>query len=71
MGRLSQVSKRMIKTALNVSSHHSHTGQRVLRKTVMEKGSGSGWKNNKRLFGKSVVAGHAYLRAALGPLFSI
>ena len=27
VGRLSQVSKQMIKTALNVSGHHSHTGQ--------------------------------------------
>lgn len=44
MGRLSQVSKLMIKMALNVGSHHSHTGQRVLRKIVMEKGSGSGSK---------------------------
>ena len=50
VGRLSQVSKRMIKTALNVSGHHSHTGQRVLRKTVMGKGSGSGWKKQQKAF---------------------
>ena len=31
----------MVKTALNVGSHHSPTGQRVLRKIVMEKWSGS------------------------------
>lgn len=31
----------MIQTALNVGSHHSHTGQRVLRKIVSEKWLGS------------------------------
>ena len=90
----------MVKTALNVGSHHSPTGQRVLRKIVMEKWSGSKlevWalstsvlqfrgkplnlhlpeqkkKKKKKTTGLSlmlVVAGQAYLRAALGPLFSI
>lgn len=69
MGPLSQVSKLMIKMALNVGSHHSHIGQRVLRKTVVEKGSGSGWKKQQKAFSEVSGSRARIPKGSPGPPF--